>query len=152
MPEIKYILSKDQRLLLMTFHSQCRLKQRPLHLEPAVIILCSLYGAIGLIFVLWISGGITSQSTPPLQFPLSSNKRPKGKKKRKLAGRMTTIFYEIKLSNPSQFAGQLITICQAVHLIIRSAKPKANDHIQPTNATVVIATWQAPIIYVTYFT
>lgn len=63
----------------------------------------------------------------------------KRKKKKKIGRQNDNYIYEIKLSNPSQFAGQLITICQAVHLIMSQLNQKQMI-LQPTNATVVIAT------------
>lgn len=72
------------------------------------------------------------------------------KRKKKRIGRQNDNYiYEIKLSNLSQFAGQLITICQAVHLIMSQLSQK-QMFLQPTNATIVISTVKAPIIYVTY--
>lgn len=46
------------------------------------------------------------------------------RKKKKIGRRNDNYIYEIKLSNLSQFAGQLITICQAVHLIMSQLNQK----------------------------
>lgn len=61
------------------------------------------------------------------------------RKKKKIGRRNDNYIYEIKLSSPSQFAGQLITICQAVHLIMSQLNQKQMI-LQPTNATIVKAT------------
>lgn len=63
----------------------------------------------------------------------------KRKKKKKIGRWNDNYIYEIKLSNPSQFAGQLITICQAVHLIMSQLNPKQMI-LQPTSATIVTGT------------
>lgn len=61
------------------------------------------------------------------------------RKKKKIGRRIDNYIYEIKLSNPSQFAGQLITICQALHLIMSQLSLK-QMFLQPTNGTTVIST------------
>lgn len=54
------------------------------------------------------------------------------KREKKEIGRQNDNYiYEIKLSNPSQFAGQLITICQAVHLIMSQLSQKQMFLNQP---------------------
>lgn len=61
------------------------------------------------------------------------------KEKQKIGRQNDNCIYEIKLSNPSQFAGQLITICQAVHLIMSQLSQK-QMFPKPTNATIIIST------------